>query len=887
MMKTFSKKILSRKFYLSPPEQKFFKNFLFFQKKFTFTNPINLPEKICSNNFPTNNQTELSTSPLRVYNIGKNYFRYINPKRKKILMTLLNSYIKQFQTKESQEEMTTVLDLFYNGEYKGKKFSSLASEDFEYFSESILWHLNALIILDRIASQYTRYEFFEYDQVINSLNEIPKEKRNKAKYVFTNQPNQPNCPSQMLCISELFKGLEENDLDYLDMAMKIFYEQNLTREFKRSSVIEELITNHSSCIPDLINSFSSMYDLGLRELSDYFEIPETCLIVSSDIDSDKFSLITYLHGLNINFTIDQYVNIITEAQLENDMREILECFSLVKEYASKLMEISDTYRSRKKVTLSTLSDDKDSDISSKMSKTDFFQAIPVMNIAGVESHIDKLLKQMINCNDHFHSQKNKNIHHYKNPGSSAGGHENNCKISEVAKKLHSLFSIFKLVGVLVQIKFDGELLKLKNESDFLSVNDTVHDILKEITILNTNVLAGELIVFDYDNHTQYEIMQKLLLKYQANNIELVPMIKSSTSNNETNSNITLISAGEARTKEGLLQAELRNFKEYRLNPNKWIYMWQGNTAERGGGPFGLTHQKYDAMTRIQRQRHIRTIQGYYFTSEFCSKDLIFTFLVNGAQHLNIGDHFEPTAEYIDFLYELDTVIGVPQREMIESKEFSDMYLKNQIVKTLVENFDYAGSEDKSIVINSENNSIQNLSPIVQSYIFSDRCSFTHPELAFWDRLDENLIKKMAKNYYDNNRHIKYILYNYAFMLKRFDLEFAQFEVGFEESNGVFQNLVKGRNALEKIMNNIGLSKSSTAAVNIYNQHLGLLTNSSTEETEQKFDAYRMLYLMQNYFVRKYLREVKIGNEEGKLMAQKKMRILQSTLANISTFNGKG
>ena len=45
-------------------------------------------------NFENKNKGELSSSPIRILNIGKNYFRHINPRRKKILMTLLNAYLK-------------------------------------------------------------------------------------------------------------------------------------------------------------------------------------------------------------------------------------------------------------------------------------------------------------------------------------------------------------------------------------------------------------------------------------------------------------------------------------------------------------------------------------------------------------------------------------------------------------------------------------------------------------------------------------------------------------------------------------------------------------------------------------------------------------------------
>lgn len=60
-------------------------------------------------------------------------------------------------------------------------------------------------------------------------------------------------------------------------------------------------------------------------------------------------------------------------------------------------------------------------------------------------------------------------------------------------------------------------------------------------------------------------------------------------------------------------------------------------------------------------RHIRTIQGHYFTSEFASRDLAYTFLLNGLSTINTGDDFEPSHEYMDFLFELDNYVGVPQR----------------------------------------------------------------------------------------------------------------------------------------------------------------------------------------------------------------------------------
>jgi hypothetical protein len=39
-----------------------------------------------------------------------------------------------------------------------------------------------------------------------------------------------------------------------------------------------------------------------------------------------------------------------------------------------------------------------------------------------------------------------------------------------------------------------------------------------------------------------------------------------------------------------------------------------------------------------------------------------------------------------------------------------------------------------------------------------------------------MILNIAKTYYSNNPHFKYILYMYGLMVKRFDLDFAKLEV---------------------------------------------------------------------------------------------------------------
>lgn len=779
----------------------------------------------------------LYISDIRRLNIGNNYFRHINPKRKKILMTLLNSYIKNFKSEKFDGEIKQAFDLFYNNKINGKNFQDATGSEYE-LSETLLWHLEVIMLMERISSQYSRFEFLEYDKIIKILNAIPKEKRNRAKFVFTSHPTQPNSIDQLDCIAEIVKGLEENDLSYVDYKMAELIKSNRERVFKKPSYLEESIAYHRICIANMIMALSNAYELGLKDPGSFIEIPGTWLTFDFDNHPEMSTgLMTYTHGFNLKLTIDQYLKIISESETKEELSELINMFEKVKAYGDRLMDISNKYRSN------------------KISKHEFFERIPIFNLYGIVSNISKFLKE----------KTHKKIN------------ENTCKLVGTCKKLNVLFDVFGVVGCLGQVRLSGEDLLDKS-----NVQPIISDIIKEISILNSNGTAADMIIIaNYEFQKQYELVKSLMDKFQLINVEIVPLLETFSASNDTDSKITMIASSDTRQRDGLLLTELRTLREYKKNPDKIIYMGQGVTAERGGGPYKILHQKFKGLTKVQRQRHIRTVQGHYFTSEFISRDLSFTFLLNCALYINQGQDFEPTQDYMDFLFELDNVVGVPQREMQKTEDFNNFYVKNIIVKNLVESFTFAGSREMGKPLEK----VKKQRAIVQAYINSDRCSFTHPELAFWDRLNEEMIKKMAKYYYDDNKHFKYILYNYGFMIERYNLEFAKQEVGLNHKSNIFQSYERGKHALKNILNSFGLISSNNPLVESYNQHIGLLANSSEGETNQKFQAYKSIYILQNYYVRKFVKEKTTGVDTQD--SEKKMKILQSTLANISEFNGKG
>ena len=79
----------------------------------------------------------LKTSLIRELDIGKNYFSHINPRRKKLLTTLLNSYIKALKKTEEVTELITALDLYFKNSSGGKKFEDLEDKELN-FSEGTL-----------------------------------------------------------------------------------------------------------------------------------------------------------------------------------------------------------------------------------------------------------------------------------------------------------------------------------------------------------------------------------------------------------------------------------------------------------------------------------------------------------------------------------------------------------------------------------------------------------------------------------------------------------------------------------------------------------------------------------------------------------------------------
>lgn len=856
------------------------------KKPFSFSTSKSYLNFIESNN----EKRILKNSLIRELDIGKNYFSHINPRRKKLLTTLLNSYVKALNkvSKENEvNEFVIALDLYYKNSIGGKKFEDLEDKELN-FSEGTLMHLNNLFSFDRYATSYCRYEYMDYQIMIEDFNSIEENKANKAKYIFTLHPNIPNSTEQTLIFYEINKAIEENDLEYLDVSMMNFIEACRKRKFEKPNIFDEYYANISKCLPNMMKAIGMAYESGFEKLSSFYETPGFYIeysldeneseggnsnkvnnnINSNDNDKDNDNInkqnfpekkitkkihdknpqfydfdlgyLSYAHLTNIRICINNYKEIIQEAKISQNFHiiKILENLAKLENYCNKIQEILGKLNSK------------------NLSEANFLTEFPVLDINKIEENIQNLLENL-----------SKDIS-LDNKSTATG------------KKILEIFKIFKMKGTSFQLIFPYFAF----ENTTLEENK-YFNILSEAKLINNNGNFVDMIVLsNYSNLSEYKLAEDFLNKFQIKgNIELIPRINSFSSYNDTTSKITFIASSHMRKNDGLLLTELRLLRESKNNPEKTILLGQGTSSERGGGPYKLIHMKYKSLTKTMRERHLRTVQGFYFTAEFISKDLAFTFLLNGSLRINSGEHFNPSNAYMDFLFELDSVIGVPQRSLRKSKEWNDLLVKNPKIKTLIDLYDYSGAKENLKPLEDVNEE----KAVVQAYLYSDRCTNLHWELAYWDRVTDNLQKKIIYYYYNNNRHFKYVLYVYAFMLKRFDVEFAIQELGVDSQDKYVKDILKGKKALEGILDKLGLGVNSSPVISMYSQHLGLIDGSKLEEVDNKERSYKMMYMLQNYQVNKYLKEKKIGLDEDAEKSERKIKIIQSGLSNVSQFNGKG
>ena len=100
--------------------------------------------------------------------IGKNYFKNINPRKKKTLITLLDSYISNLKEQDLQT-FSIGLEIYFDNKIDGTNIDNIQGKQLD-LDESVLWHLYSLMVFDRIGNHIARFEYLEQYQIIKAFN---------------------------------------------------------------------------------------------------------------------------------------------------------------------------------------------------------------------------------------------------------------------------------------------------------------------------------------------------------------------------------------------------------------------------------------------------------------------------------------------------------------------------------------------------------------------------------------------------------------------------------------------------------------------------------------------------------------------------------------------
>ncbi|CAD8187323.1 unnamed protein product [Paramecium pentaurelia] len=95
-----------------------------------------------------------------------------------------------------------------------------------------------------------------------------------------------------------------------------------------------------------------------------------------------------------------------------------------------------------------------------------------------------------------------------------------------------------------------------------SIKRIIKNISKKISLLNANAKASDM----------YDQVNDLIYKYNVQNVEIKPLLETFSLTNNTDSKITMIANSDTRQRYRLILTELRNIREYKRNPEKFIYM---------------------------------------------------------------------------------------------------------------------------------------------------------------------------------------------------------------------------------------------------------------------------------------------------------------------------
>ncbi|CAD8187325.1 unnamed protein product [Paramecium pentaurelia] len=101
-----------------------------------------------------------------------NYFRHINPRKKKTILQILDAYIDNLAQEETKL-LQDALSIYFDNTYQGKEMENLICGEKDQ-PEPLLCHIYSFMIFDRLSSHYARYEYLDQFKIIEYFNQRDK-----------------------------------------------------------------------------------------------------------------------------------------------------------------------------------------------------------------------------------------------------------------------------------------------------------------------------------------------------------------------------------------------------------------------------------------------------------------------------------------------------------------------------------------------------------------------------------------------------------------------------------------------------------------------------------------------------------------------------------------
>lgn len=375
----------------------------------------------------------------------------------------------------------------------------------------------------------------------------------------------------------------------------------------------------------------------------------------------------------------------------------------------------------------------------------------------------------------------------------------------------------KIKTRLEELKFLKEKLGYNPVKDVIIANctkklelETLSELMKKANIEQLNITPL------FEEKVDIEEVTKIL---QHESVKTAMYAGSDSIQRETFSGATIM-------KVDLMNAILEHNK---LNPERQITFFEGtgSTNNRNGKSF------YAKMgTTFDGLEYKRTIQGAEAYQFMINKEYLNRTVDSRSNAMTNKSSIEDWKEVEHIFKEIDTQTSQRQRELQQDgdKKFTNLY-NTLLLYNILKEVGIFGSRSKDLKKEGDLK-IKGLRAIDQSFV-NDLTGF-HPEMTFWDKLDDSTKKLLIDN--KDNKFIKALIDHYSFIYLNCDLERAQ-KFANQHGNSYMGEFKKGYEYWRDLMKELNIGEEEKTRIlkaGFECQHLSNTIFETELESRNKF-----------------------------------------------------